>query len=222
MSNKSGRGWLLPLLAGVLLIVAGALIAWSIQPTPSTADDPAPMVQSPFTNAPTVVPSDAPTSTRDGDGKELSRATMAPDHILIPSLGVYAHLNEAPIGSDGLVLPIPNDQVSHYSGGGDVIGDSGTVLIAGHISYNGVPGALNKLAQIRPGSVIYTSDSDGNTSAWVVVSLEEYHKQELPQDIFTAKGERRLVAATCGGPIVWINGERHYRDNVVAYAVPLA
>ena len=98
---------------------------------------------------------------------------------------------------------------------------AGTTLLAGHVNYGGVNGALYKLASIKPGADVYTADNKGTVTHWRVFELTSVVKAALPQDIFTATGPRRLVIVTCGGSVLHLAGGNTYEDNVLAYAVPV-
>jgi len=147
-------------------------------------------------------------------------AQLGPDELSIPSLGVLAPVYPESITDSSLEIPGNVKDVGIWTGGGQIDGSSGTVLLAGHINwYNQGNGALYDLADIRPGARIYVSDGSGVVTSWSAVSLQAYPKADLPQNVFAPTGPRKLVLVTCGGAFDPTSG--HYADNVVVVATPI-
>ncbi len=145
---------------------------------------------------------------------------LAPNELAIPALGVVAPLQAEDIADHSLTIPGNVHIVGIWTGGGKTGGRVGTVLLAGHVNYfDQGNGALYDLSNIQPGAQIYVSGPTGRLDAWTATSLRSYPKANLPQDIFTASGPRRLVVVTCGGPFDAQSG--HYLDNVVLSASPV-
>jgi hypothetical protein len=120
-----------------------------------------------------------------------------------------------------LQIPSDVDDVGWWTGGGQLSGTAGTVLLAGHVDWVGQgDGALYPLAQVQAGATICLWAPTGAATAWVATSTFAVTKAALPQSIFTASGPRRLVLVTCGGRYNPTTG--HYLDNVVVEAVPAA
>jgi len=149
-----------------------------------------------------------------------SISELGPDQLSIPSLGTSAPLFPEVIDNFSLEIPGNVRHVGIWTGGGQVDGSTGTVLLAGHINwYDQGNGALYDLANIRPGALIYVTDSTGRVTTWSAVSLQAYPKSDLPQGIFAPTGPRSLVLVTCGGAFDPATG--HYADNVVVTAAPV-
>jgi hypothetical protein len=95
----------------------------------------------------------------------------------------------------------------------------GTAVIDGHVdtAVDG-PGALFNLRRLHPGDQIIVAGT-GKTEHFQLVALREYPKASLPSSgVFDQTVAGRLAIVTCGGPF---NAKtRHYRDNIVAYAIP--
>jgi hypothetical protein len=148
--------------------------------------------------------------------------SLGPDRLLIPSLGIKAPLASGSIVAvaNGRTLEIPRDpaKLTVFDGGAQPCATEGTVLIAGHVAYNGVRGALWPLARIKPDAVVYLTCADGTLTAWRAVSAERTQKSDLPQDIFTNAGPLKAVLVTCGGPVL---SDHHYRDNVLVTLEPV-
>ena len=75
--------------------------------------------------------------------------------------------------------------------------------------------------QFDPGAFVTLTLADGTTRTYEVVERQQYGKLMLPTErIWTHTGPETLVLITCGGSF---NAQiRHYRDNIVVYAVPVA
>lgn len=193
-----------PALIGVLLLVVGiGLVGWGLLPRdPEAAPLPAPF---------SVVPS------ADGSAGARSPAppAMDPDTLVIPSLGVRAPLMTGSVagGAHGRTLTIPDDptKLTLYDKGATPCDPDGTVLIAGHVAYQGVHGTLWPLAGIAPHAIVYVSCADGTVSTWEVVAVVVTPQSDLSQEIFTDAGPLRMELITCGGPVTPAG---HYSDNL--------
>lgn len=144
-----------------------------------------------------------------------------PRAIDLPSLGV----SNAPIIPVGLEangeLEVPEaDTVGWYEFGVGVDGGRGSAVLAAHIAYNGQDGVFRNLIDLEPGEII-SIDRDGEPIEYIIESVVDYDKWELPiDDFFSESGEERVVLITCGGSF---NPElASYEDNTVAIAIPFA
>lgn len=187
----------------------------------------------------------APASTGQGSAANnpvVSSAPAAPvcraapqtGYVVIGRICIDAQIVHTHRLSDGdLVIP---DDVQHVgiwgqpivtaesSGGGEryTVGGTGTTLITGHIDnlYQGA-GAFYNLRLAEPGEIVSTTDGDGHTVHWRVISMRVVVKAKLPPSVFNDRfGPRRLVLVTCGGPIVYSPYGNYYLDNVIVTAVP--
>jgi len=143
------------------------------------------------------------------------------DSLAIPSLGVNAPLG--PIcGEPGGVLEPPVNSVGmlcDWRGSAPADATAGMTTIAGHINYGARVGAFARLAQLRPGQVIFTRGMAG-PHAWIIRS-EFARPKTLPLDVGAfagPDGPRALVLISCGGNL--IPGERSYADNIYVFATP--
>ncbi|MGN7247608.1 class F sortase [Janibacter anophelis] len=164
--------------------------------------------------------STAPTSPASSPGLVMSPERMGPDRIYVPSLGIYASLTSVRFSGGSLTIPREPWRVGLDIDSAPVTASSGTTLLAGHVDLSGTPGALVRLADAEPGALVYVTDDAGERSSFVTSGLQRYSKVSLPRSIFAVDGPRQLVLVTCGGPVITVGGERHYRDNVVLTAVP--
>jgi hypothetical protein len=138
--------------------------------------------------------------------------------LRLARLGVDAAIMA--VSAPGLVLQVPDDPqvLGWWSGGSAPSNARGTVVIDGHINFNGVSGALAVLPRTRPGDVV-TIHEPAATYRYVIHAVRTYPKSTgIPAEAFDRIGRARLVLITCGGPFDPSTG--NYRDNIVAYAVP--
>lgn len=154
------------------------------------------------------------------DGLVMTPDQMGPDRMYVPSLGVYASVAPVHFSDGSLTIPSEPWRVGRDVDSAPLSSHAGTTLLAGHVDLSGSPGALVRLAQAQPGAVVYVTDGEGRRVSFVTSALQSYSKVSLPRSIFAVDGPRQLVVVTCGGPVMTVDGESHYRDNVVLTAVP--
>ena len=144
------------------------------------------------------------------------RLTIAQQHVTAAVVPVLAD------ASGNLAVPVDPNTLGWWAGGALPGSPAGTVVIDGHVdSAAAGPGALFELRGIRLGAVVTVSGSPSALVTYRVTGLREYDKNNLPAaEIFVRSGRPRLALITCGGP--FDARTRHYRDNLVAYAVPVS
>jgi LPXTG-site transpeptidase (sortase) family protein len=156
---------------------------------------------------------------RTGEGKPSGRS------IDIPSLDIHAKV--VPIAFQGSALYPPSDisQAGFWEDDAPLSATSGTTLIAGHVSRSlAEHGVFWSLKDIKKGAEVklsYTLADVPMTSAFRVVSVKRYDKQELPADIFETTSKRRLVLVTCTKLERYSSGGYHFVDNLVVVAEPV-
>ena len=118
----------------------------------------------------------------------------------------------------------PNPKVVGWWSPGAKPGASvGTAILAGHINYAGVQGAMAEIGRLDPGDevdVYGTHNADAkHLVRFTVTGVRTYHKTHLPYaQIFNQKSVGRIAIVTCGGPFDASTG--NYLDNIVVFAVP--
>jgi LPXTG-site transpeptidase (sortase) family protein len=146
-----------------------------------------------------------------------------PTRLRLPSLDIDAPVSPAgiDIGRSELAAPADIRRTGWWRDGAAPGTESGSILIAGHVDSAKLgAGAFYRLREARAGDRVQVTTADGRTSTYRVVSVRRYLKRRLPPDIYSLRGEPRLVLVTCGGPFDQATG--HYRDNVVLTAVPVS
>lgn len=181
-----------------------------------SVSDPETAALSPLASQVAELPSALPEVALVGVGEPIGQQPRA---INLPSLGV----SNAPIEPVGLEdngeLEVPDaDTVGWYEFGAGVDGGRGSTVLAAHIAYNGQNGVFQNLVDLEPGER-FTIERDGEDLEYVVDSVVDYDKWELPiSDLFSETSEERLILITCGGAF---NPEiASYEDNTVVVAHP--
>lgn len=209
------------------LLAGGALIAVSL-PAPPVE----PLTGPDFTvgvSQPEVGPTELPEPGADPDPDEIVDVNgdpLEPDghnRLVIPALGVNSPLYRANVTGGRLEPPLPVSATGIWTGGAQIGQSSGTVLVTGHVAWNGTTGALYELVRLQPGSLAYLIDGAGQLEKFKLVAIASLHKTDLPAEVFAGTATDRLLQViTCGGEIsTAANGARSYSDNVIATFVPV-
>ena len=145
----------------------------------------------------------------------------APTSVTIPRLHLRAATRPAGLAPDNRSLNLPPSAraVVWWAYGATPGAKNGTVLLAGHVSWNGRAGVLAGLGKLRIGDQITVRRADGALVRYDVTGRRRVPKMSLAQlGLFATAGAPRLVLVTCGGAF---DPARHsYEDNVVVQARP--
>jgi len=208
------------LAAFVTISVAG--ITWVTSP----GDNPQAKARNVGT-VPTQAP--GPASTPRPAGTSPVAKVVSPNRIDIPKLHASAPIVKVGTTADReLEVPLDPAKVGWWRYGAKPGAQSGTAILAGHVNYAGVKGAMADIGQLDPGDevdVYGTSLIDRHAAAastlvrFTVTGVRTYHKTRLPYaQIFDQKSVGRIAIVTCGGPFDASTG--NYLDNIVVFAVP--
>jgi len=145
-----------------------------------------------------------------------------PLRLRVEQLHVDAPVVPVVVAADG-ALGVPADpRTVGWWAGGPLPGSlAGTAVLDGHVdSAAAGPGALFELRRVTVGDTV-TVSGDNTPVTYRITGVREYDKGELPASgLFVRTGAPRLALVTCGGP--FDAGSRHYRDNIVAFGVPVS
>lgn len=185
--------------------------------TPAAPSAGGPNGQTPVPAAPTA-PTQTPAPTRPAPDPDWT------DRLQVPSLYIDAHVRA--MGTDNsnhMLLPDSLHEIGLLRSQPALSAEEGTTIIAGHVTLNGIGGAMYYLGQVQPGARVRTWDEAGERQEWVVTTVEVIHQQSLPRGLFTKTGERRLVLITCGGEqFQRPDGRWSFDHNIVVTAVPVS
>lgn len=206
-----------------VLVAAGA---WTLARGDHTS---APVASVPTVNAGTVPGSPPISSSRVSSAGAVSSASTPPApaprpmaapgaRLSIPRLGVDAQIVAIGVVNRTLDVPLDPKVLGWWTGSAKPGSGAGSVVIDGHVNYNGVAGALSVLPSLRVGDRV-TLTRGATQLSYRVTALRSYVKADgLPAEMFRQDVAERLVLVTCGGP--FDAGTGNYEDNVVAYATP--
>jgi hypothetical protein len=175
------------------------------------------------------VPGAAASTARSGPAL-LAARTAARANLPAPAepirITIDATRTSAPVvpvgilGSGELELPQSAQHAGWWIGSAGAGDRHNAVILAGHVdAFRQGLGAFAALRYVPIGTRIVLTDVFGTAHAYVVEARRTYRKYDLPADVFRVSGTSRLVLITCGGP--FDRRVRHYRDNLVVYAVPV-
>ena len=149
------------------------------------------------------------------------RLPAPPVRLVAAAIGVDAPVTASEVEPDrALEVPADPAVVGWWRAGAQPGSAAGSVVLAGHVDTRADgPGALFRLAALRPGDRVVVGTATGRV-AYVVEAVHRYPKAGLPAEVFATTGPPRLVLITCGGD--FDPRTRHYAENVVVYAIPIA
>jgi hypothetical protein len=152
----------------------------------------------------------------------LAAALVSPNMIEIPKLKQKAPIINVETTPGGeLDVPLNPKVVGWWDHGAKPGAPKGTAILAGHINYAGVEGALAKIGSLNPGDTVYIDGLDNGKKTrlkFSITGVRTYNKQVLPyKEIFDQSSVGRIVLVTCGGSFDAQTG--NYLDNIVAFAV---
>jgi hypothetical protein len=208
----------------VVLVVAASLMIWSAF-VPESVE--APLPASEF-DTPPDAPAVGPTGTDPVDvgGVDMTAASMGPNTLFIPALGVYMpveadskFVKSKYAGFDTLKIPNNPKHGVWFKGGAPLYGgETGVTMIASHVSNSTGWGALRYLYKLKGGEMIFTKDGAGQLQSWKMTRMRVEKHTDFPQEYWSSEGKRLLVVTTCGGTLT---PNRHFKQNLFAVAVPV-
>lgn len=223
------------LAAGILIpaLVAGLIAALALRPGAP------PVLRAPDTSSPRIlsreadlpVPAAAPAlhpivirGGRAALGRDVSAPPIAPvrpalpARITVPSVGLTAPIVPVQAAPNGDIGVPPPGKAGWYDGGARP-GEPGRAVLIGHVdNMAGHLAEFGRIANVRDGAQIKTTDASGRVRAFQVVGRTQTRKTAFPRDdVYGASEHPVLVLITCGGP--WL-GRAHggYRDNILVFA----
>lgn len=209
-------------LAACLLVLPAVFVAWAWWPESSgRADLVEARASSPSSPPPSTVahrPSTSSSSTSTSTSTTPPPPPVGtPQRLQIPAIGVDAPIAQVGLRPDGAMDVPPAAEVGWYRLGPRP-GEPGSAVLAGHIDYDGRPGAFFELLSIPPGAEIIVT-GDQSSRRYVVTAREQIPKADVDlARYFTRDGPERITLITCGG--AFDRGAGHYQDNIIVTAVP--
>ena len=218
LTRDRRRGALAGLAAVVAVDVAG--LAWTAQAGEAVSPAPRAAPQQQPTFVPMVAAAPEVRHRIVASPPVTGTPTLAPDSVAIPVQHVVAPVDVCPIVAGALEPPIDVSRTCRWAGGAELTATAGTSVVAGHINWAGVTGALGNIDQLHPGDAVYTAGADGTITPWRVATVAHRPKTDgIDTKAFVGKdGPRQLYLITCGGAFDASSG--NYLDNIYVRAVP--
>ena len=214
-------------LIAVGLATIGAVLVWAAlarASTPEPALAPAPNEQSmPSTSSSAPQPTpERPTAGADKtDLRDQTKGLVLPESepvaVSIPKIGVQSTLVDLRLRKNG-AMEVPKDPAdAGWFSRGPTPGALGPAVIAGHVTWNGVPAVFHRLGTMRRGDQVTVNREDGKTAVFTVTRVAQFSKSRFPsRAVYGAIDHAGLRLITCGGSY---DAARHeYLDNVIVFA----
>jgi len=186
-----------------------------------------------------LAPSSAPAATASPSPSAARSPTVVPDKTGIPVTVIAAdHRLMAPVSANRLnadgSLYVPPDPHAVSWASQDVAPGSGhgTIILVGHVNFDGVQGAFGDLAEYKVGQIITLVLADGRKLKYAVAATpievnkdklgprrEELFDQTHSYGVAGRPRSGRLLLLSCGG--VFDNRTGHYESNIFVYALPV-
>lgn len=146
-----------------------------------------------------------------------AESTSLPDRLVIPSLGIDAHVREVGVKADGsMATPGSFVDVGWYKYG-TIPGQIGSAVIDGHVDNAlSLAGVFKHLEDIKKGDDVYIVQKDGSRIHFRVVDIKRYPYNDAPlEKIFAQNDAARLNLITCTGD--WLKSDQTYNERLVVF-----
>ncbi|MGH7902938.1 MAG: sortase domain-containing protein [Candidatus Dormibacteraceae bacterium] len=138
------------------------------------------------------------------------------DRLLIPSIGVSAHIEEVGVTPQNTIgVPANVRDVAWYDRGA-FPGAPGDAIIDGHLDWYTGPAVFWNLARIKIGEPITVVLSDGRRVNFAVTAILSLPFTSSAPGEFDTSGPARLSLITCSGQ--WDAARHVYRDRLIVEA----
>lgn len=140
-----------------------------------------------------------------------------PVRIHVPALGMTSEIMELGMEEDGSMEVPPGAYPVGWYRGSSTPGEPGASVLAGHVDWEGRPGAFYGLRELRAGDTLDVERLDGTVVTFRVDRVEEHLKDRFPTEAVYGEVEHAaLRLITCGGAFDEDSGD--YQSNVVVFA----
>ncbi len=212
---RAARAW-----AGTSAVLAAAGIA-AIVLLPQDVSDPVRLAVPLAVDAPPVTATATPSAPA---AEAVSPAASAgqlpastPSRVQIPALGVTSRIMELGLKRDGSMEVPPGAYPVGWYDGSPTPGQLGPAVLAGHVDWQGEPGAFYGLRELRRGDTVVVDRADGTVATFRVDRVEEHPKDGFPtEEVYGDIDHSGLRLITCGGAFDEDSG--NYEDNIIVFA----
>ena len=200
-----------------IIVIIALLVAAGCGTESTSSNSPTTVVEQPTTTTTTEVPKvtttveRTPVETTISDLPEVIGGFEKPLNISIPSIGVEANIQSVGNLPNGEMFVPEVDQVGWWKYGA-AINQIGSMVLAGHVDYNGVKGVFYELRNVQTGDQITV-----NGTNYVVTNTVQQDKSVIVDSgLFDNQATHQLAIVTCGGS--FDQSARSYEDNIIVYA----
>jgi sortase (surface protein transpeptidase) len=140
-----------------------------------------------------------------------------PVRVRVPALGTTSEVVHLGLRDDGTMeVPPGADPVGWYDRS-PTPGELGPAVLAGHVDWDGEPGAFAGLDELLAGDQVVVERADGTVATFTVERVEAHDKDAFPTDeVYGDLDHAGLRLITCGGGFDEETGD--YEQNVVVFA----
>ncbi len=140
------------------------------------------------------------TSSSSTPSEKVDEEAFIPTRITIPTLDVKANIEVVGKDKQGRMdVPKQTDQVAWYKYGAKA-GQTGNVVLAGHLDDQEGPAVFYDLAKMKKGQRIEVTGKTGQQVSYVVTNVMSYPVDEAPVgSIFGATVMNKLTLISCIG-----------------------
>lgn len=211
----AARGWTA---ASVVLAAAGLGAVFLLptgQPASARLDQPVTVAAAPVTAPAGALPVAAPPSGTPAP--VLALTASRPTRVQLPDLGVTSSVMDLGLAADGTMEVPPGAYPVGWYDGSPTPGQLGPAVLAGHVDWDGEPGAFYGLRELLPGDAVVIDRADGTVATFRVDRVAEHAKDAFPADeVYGDIDHAGLRLITCGGSFDEDTGD--YLGNVIVFA----
>lgn len=140
---------------------------------------------------------------------------VLPVRLMIPAINTNANVQHVGVTPEG-EMEVPNNTVDvGWFKLGPLPGEKGSSVISGHVDgENGEAGVFTNLYKLKVGNKLYTKDSKGVSTVFVVRESRIYDPG-YAEDVFSSSDSAHLNLVTCDG--VWDGSKKSYSKRLVVF-----
>ena len=132
--------------------------------------------------------------------KKVETRSGLPLRLTIPKIKVDSKVESVGLTTEG-AMDVPSGPIDvAWLNLGARPGDNGSAIISGHHGWkNGQSAVFDNLDKLRIGDKIYTQDSNGKTTTFVVVRSKIYSPEAFAPEVFQSANGIHLNLVSCTG-----------------------
>jgi len=211
--RRTGRGRTGAVVAALLIIIGGILIALAVRPQ-QHAPLPSPAA------AGTIAPASTPGHVSAPGSKRRSLPRSEPVAIDIPAIGVNSRLLYVGLNPNGTIQVPPlfaHPSEAAWYKYSVTPGQIGASVIEGHVDTYQGPSVFFLLGDLRPGDTADISLADGTVAVFRVTAVRQYLKSDFPTElVYGPEDYAALRLITCGG--AFDESTRQYVSSTIVFA----